>query len=91
MNYLFVSEDCINCFFITKILSDKDSTKWTRCLTLVYVKSDNEGNLISFINNKDMGKAPVSRVPALFLRSRDELIVGGEEVFEELSNANWFC
>jgi hypothetical protein len=91
MNYLFISEDCLNCVFFLKILEEKDSEKWTRCLTLVYVKSDEEGNLKTFINENDVGYSPVMRVPALYLRSRDELIVGADEVFGELSNANWFC
>jgi hypothetical protein len=91
MNYLFLSEDCLICSFLLKIISQKDSEKWTRCLTLVYVKSDNEGKIESYIDNNLVGISPVSQVPALYLRSRDELIVGGDEVFGELSNANWFC
>lgn len=91
MNYLFVSEDCLNCFLLLKILNQKDSTKWTRCLTLVYVKSDNEGNLKTYIEGSEVGNSPISKVPALYLRSRDELIIGGDQVFGELSDANWFC
>lgn len=91
MNYLFVSEDCLNCTILLKILNEKDSSKWTRCLTLVYVKLDEEGGLETYINGVLTGSSPVSKVPALYLRESDDLIVGADEVFEELSNANWFC
>lgn len=91
MNYLFVSEDCLNCSLLLAILKEKDSAKWTRCLTLVYVKSNAEGKLETYMNNQMVGDSPVSRVPALYLRERDELIVGGEEIFGELRNVNWFC
>lgn len=91
MNYLFISEDCLNCFFLLKILKGKDSEKWTRCLTLVYVKSNAEGKLETYMNDELVGESPVSKVPALYLRGRDELIIGGEEIFGELSNVNWFC
>lgn len=91
MNYLFVSEDCLNCFFLLKVLEQKDSEKWTRCLTLVYVKSNPEGKLETYMNDELVGESPVSKVPALYVRERDELIVGGDEIFGELSNVNWFC
>jgi hypothetical protein len=91
MNYLFVSEDCLNCYFLIKILNEKDSEKWTRCLSLVYVKSNDVGDLVVYMDGKLIGPSPVSKVPALYLRSRDELIVGGDDVFGELSNVNWFC
>lgn len=91
MNYLFVSDDCINCAILLNILKEKDSTKWTRCLTLVYVKLNEEGGLVTYINNTLTGESPVSKVPALYLREEDSLIVGADEVFEELRNANWFC
>ena len=91
MNYLFVSEDFINCTILLNILNEKDSRKWTRCLTLVYVKLNEEGALVTYINNTLAGDAPVSKVPALYLREQDTLVVGADEVFEELRNANWFC
>jgi hypothetical protein len=91
MNFLFVSEDCLNCLFLLKILNEKDSEKWTRCLTLVYVKSTDDGKLETYADGKLLGDSPVSKVPALYLGSRDELIVGGEEIFGELKNVNWFC
>jgi hypothetical protein len=90
MNYLFLSEDCLNCLIVSKVLESKDKEKWTRCLTLVYVKSNSEGKLETYMDNKLVGPSPISKVPALYLRERDELIVGGYEVLEELSNVNWF-
>jgi hypothetical protein len=90
MNYLFISEDCLNCFIVLKVLESKDKEKWTRCLTLVYVKSNLKGELESYMSDKLVGPSPVSKVPALYFRERDELIVGGAEVLEELSNVNWF-
>jgi hypothetical protein len=91
MNYLFLSEDCLNCAILQNVLFSKDKEKWTRCLTLVYVKSDGDGILKSYINGELTGESPISRVPALYLRERDELVTGGDLVFEELSNVNWFC
>ena len=91
MNYLFLSEDCLNCLVVQAALQNKDKEKWTRCLTVVYVKSNSDGKLESYMNNQLVGESPVSKVPALYLRERDELIVGGYEVLEELSNVNWFC
>ena len=60
-------------------------------LNLKYVKSNEEGKLETYMNNQLVGDSPVSKVPALYLRERDELIVGGEEIFGELANVNWFC
>jgi hypothetical protein len=91
MNYLFLSEDCLNCSIVLKVLGDKDKEKWTRCLTVVYVKSNSEGKLETYMNDQLVGDSPISKVPALYLRERDELIVGGYEVLQELSNVNWFC
>lgn len=91
MNYLFLSEDCLNCSIVLKVLGDKDKEKWTRCLTLVYVKSNPEGKLETYMDGNLVGESPVSKVPALYLRERDELITGGYEVLEELRNVNWFC
>lgn len=90
MNYLFVSDDCLNCLIVLKVLNEKDKEKWTRCLTLVYVKSNSEGILESYMDNQLVGPSPVSKVPALYLRERDELITGGYEVLQELSNVSWF-
>jgi hypothetical protein len=91
MNYLFVSEDCLSCSMLLKVLGEKDSEKWTRCLTLVYVKSNNNNELKTYIKNEEVGESPVSKVPALYVDSSKELLVGGEHVFGELSNVNWFC
>lgn len=91
MNYLFISEDCLNCAIVQNVLNSKDSEKWTRCLTLVYVKSNPEGKLETYMNGDLVGESPVSKVPALYLRERDVLITGGYEVLQELSNVNWFC
>lgn len=91
MNYLFISEDCISCAMLLNILKQKDSEKWTRCLTLVYVKSDKENNLKTYIDNEEVGESPVSKVPSLYLKDKDELIIGGEDVFGELCNVSWFC
>jgi hypothetical protein len=91
MNYLFVSEDCIQCLLLLKILQEKPKEKWTSCLTLVYVKSSAEGKLETYIDEQLTGESPVSKVPAIYIAKRNELVMGGEEVFGELSNVNWFC
>ena len=90
MNFLFVSEDCLNCFIVLKVLEGKDKEKWTRCLTLVYVKSNSEGKLETYTDGQLVGPSPVSMVPALYLSEQDKLTTGGAEVLEELINANWF-
>lgn len=91
MNYLFLSPDCLHCQIISNILNSKDKEKWTRCLSIVSVEFNNNGILKVFIDGKETGESPVSRVPALYLADKEYLVVGGDQVFEELSNVNWFC
>lgn len=91
MDYLFISLGCISCEILMNIL-EKHKESWTSCLKIVHVEFDEEGLILkTTIDGEDAGDSPVSRVPAIYRECKKDLIVGFDEVYKELNDANWYA
>lgn len=91
MDYIFLSPGCISCDTIMAFL-EKHRSNWTSCLKIVHVEFDEEGLVLkTTIDGEDAGESPVSRVPALYRECKKDLIIGFDDVFKELNDANWYA
>lgn len=89
MDYYFKSEGCPGCFFIFKILEEKQES-WTGCLKIVDVEFDSKTKkLMTYIDGEEAGEAPVGVVPAYYSSKDDELVTGADAVMERIRNASW--
>jgi hypothetical protein len=89
MDFFFKSQGCPACDFVYQILQRKQEN-WTGSLKIVELQFDSKTEkLMTYIDGKESGEAPVGLVPAYYSAAKDELVTGLDAVMKELDNANW--
>ena len=81
--YLFLDKYCLSCVQIRFDLREDRYRNWKERFVLVDVEGET-----AYIEGKDCGQVPVSRMPALYFPLSEDIIYGYNEIMERIKDGS---